>query len=327
MKIFSDEQLNPNLEKVLANIEERFLFHQDYGLKHPLALFNTSFNKIEESLQDFFKIYSGITFEQLRQTQGGDIPVREIIKSYKSYLYSLREYLDDCYHIAKSFIASDTKHKDDRNQYNWLLKNAQVPAVQSFLSATDDYKRFIDQIVNALKHNNAVLNGIIFFDESAKEFYLGYYVANVVNERYEPVQAIHADYQGEHTAFSFGRDMRLNMYHAFAIAEELLNMIKNLSIQVVIPSKSLPISEKKETLFKGIMDLPRTFFPDEYEKPIPSIAITSDRLLKLEYPSMLSLKPLPRPHSVMLYHSPDGKTRNFALLYYSDKKSIPTCGA
>src|SRR3989338_11594601 len=285
MKIYSDQQLKPRIEQVLTQIEDRFLFHQEYELKHPLAMFNTSFNKIEESLQDFFKIYSRITFEQLRETQGGDVPVREIIKFYRSHLYSLREYLDGCYHIAKSFIALDKRHKDDRNQYNWLLKNAQVSAVQGFLKATDDYKRFLDQIVNALKHNNAIINGIIFFDEEAKEFYLGYYVANVVSERYEPVQAIHADYNGEHTAFSFGRDVRFNMYNAFAIAEELLNMIKNLSIQVVIPSKSLPISEKKETLFKGIMDLPRTFFPDEYEKPIPSIAITSDRLLKLEYPS------------------------------------------
>ena len=93
MKIFSDQQLKPKIEQVLTQIEDHFLFHQNYGLKHPLALFNTSFNKIEESLQDFFKIYDGITFEQLRQTQGGDIPVREIIKSYRTHLYSLREYL------------------------------------------------------------------------------------------------------------------------------------------------------------------------------------------------------------------------------------------
>jgi len=321
MKIFSDQQLKPKIEQVLTQIEDRFLFHQNYGLKHPLALFNTSFNKIEESLQDFFRIYEGITFEQLRQTQGGDIPVREIIKSYRSYLYSLREYLDDCYHIAKSFVAPDAKHKDDRNQYNWLLKNAEIPAVQNFLNATDNYKRFLDEIVNALKHNNAILNGIIFFDEAAKEFCLGYYVANVVNERYEPVQSIHADYQGEHTAFSFGRDVRFNMYHVFAVAEELLNMINNLGIEVTMPTKSLPINEKRESLFRNIMDLPRTFFPDEYQKPVPSVSITDDKLLKLEYPSMLSLKPLPRPHSVMLYHSPDGKTRSFALLYYSDNKS------
>lgn len=321
MRIFSDQQLTPRIGQILAQIEDRFLFHQAYELKHPLAAFNTSFNKIEESLQDFFKIYDGITFEQLRQTQGGDIPVREIIKSYRQYLYSLREYLDDCYHIAKSLIAPDTQHKDDRNQYNWLLKNAQIPAVQNFLNATNDYKRFLDEIVNALKHNNAILNGIIFFDESAKEFCLGYYVANVVNERYEPVQAIHSDYQGEHTAFSFGRDIRLNMYHAFAIAEELLNMIKNLGIQVATPSISLQVNEKRESLFKNVMNLPRTFFPDEHQKQVPSISITDNRLLKLEYPSMLSLKSLPRQHSVMLYHSPDGKTRNFALLYYSDKKT------
>jgi hypothetical protein len=93
MKIFSDQQLTPRIGQILAQIEDRFLFHQTYGLKHPLAAFNTSFNKIEESLQDFFKIYDGITFEQLHQTQGGDIPVREIIKSYRPYFYSLREYL------------------------------------------------------------------------------------------------------------------------------------------------------------------------------------------------------------------------------------------
>ena len=63
MKIIADDDLNPNIIKYLQKIEDKDLFYKDYGLKHPLALYNTSFNKIEDALRDFFEIYDELKIE------------------------------------------------------------------------------------------------------------------------------------------------------------------------------------------------------------------------------------------------------------------------
>ena len=63
--------LNPNIIKYLQKIEDKDLFYKDYGLKHPLALHNTSFNKIEEALRDFFKIYDNLRVKDFTPHEKG----------------------------------------------------------------------------------------------------------------------------------------------------------------------------------------------------------------------------------------------------------------
>ena len=75
-------------------------------------------------------------------------------------------------------------------------------------------------------------------------------------------------------------------------------------------------SNKRESLYKKIMDMPRVFFPDEYSKNVPSVYLLKEGGLKLEYPSIsLSLQKL-TCGKMLLSHSGDGKTREFKVLYY-----------
>ena len=58
MKIITDIDLSPNIQKYLPLIEERSIFYKQYDLKHPSALYNTSVVKIEDAVKDFLKSYS-----------------------------------------------------------------------------------------------------------------------------------------------------------------------------------------------------------------------------------------------------------------------------
>lgn len=130
-----------------------------------------------------------------------------------------------------------------------------------------------------------------------------------------PVPTVHQKYNGEDTAFSLARDIRFNIYSIFNISEQLILLIKSLKIPVNLSATATEVIEKRKVLYENIFDLPLYFFPDEYKKEVPSISITREMFLKLEYPSRLSLKKLPRTQNFVLYHSTDGKTAKYGLLY------------
>ncbi|MFH1162403.1 MAG: hypothetical protein V1696_04000 [Candidatus Jorgensenbacteria bacterium] len=286
-------------------------------MKHPLATYNVSFGKVESDLQDFFVAYKNIEIRDFLPENKSDEKIKEALKRYRVFLYSLREYLDDCFHVVKTFIPPQPQFRYNKNQYDWLKQNIIMPHMVSFLSKIDTYKKFLDSIVNELKHNNAVLNGIVFYDTITKDFSLGYYIANVFNGRYEPVEKIHQKFHNQDTAFSFARDIRYNSCNIFQLSEELVEFIVNgLKLQIPVPTQERTPNEERRLLYEDISNLPRYFFPDEYQKDVPSVVLRENSALKLELPSKLSLRPL-HHNRVLLYHSGDGKTRSFALLYYS----------
>lgn len=92
MKILTGKDILPNISIVLGEIDEHNLFYKDYNLKHPSALFNTSFRKVEEELKDFLLLYNQLTLEDLRNNK--EEKLTQLIKLYKSFLYACREYLD-----------------------------------------------------------------------------------------------------------------------------------------------------------------------------------------------------------------------------------------
>src|SRR5690348_2121342 len=106
MKITTSIDLEPNAKSYLMSLEEGNLFYNNYGLKHPAAIYNTSFHKIESDLGDFVSMYESLsahTFRPEEQNRNSEI-LREVLKRYRSFLYSLREHLDDCFHVVKTFV-------------------------------------------------------------------------------------------------------------------------------------------------------------------------------------------------------------------------------
>lgn len=314
MEIITKNDLCPNLQRYLPKISDDKMFYKEHGIKHPSALYNVSLGKVESAIRDFLDVYVDYKdkdFESVDKENTG-----KLLKTYRTVLYAVREHLDDCFSIIKIFIKPPQNEKANRNQYRWLELNASAE-MQDFFASVRDYKNYIDNVVNELKHNNGILAGVSFYDANdGSQNCLGYFIANVVNGAYSPVEKIHPKFQNVYTGFSFRRDLHYNIFNIYKISEDILIFLKN-NAGVDIESLDVDIQEahdSKKKLFHDLMEMPRFHFPDEYAKSVPSVAITQDRHLRLTYPSYLSIKPN-RLNRVILTHSGDGHTREFKIPY------------
>ncbi|MFA5360066.1 MAG: hypothetical protein WC349_03885 [Patescibacteria group bacterium] len=317
MMIFSDKDLSPNIQKFLPLIDKKYLFNNNYNLKHPGAIYNVSLSKIENSLKDFFDVYKAVekieNFEEFEKEEKNKTSL--LLKNYKNFLYCLREHLDDCFSIVKTFVQVD-KIINERNQYLWLQKNANS-VVKDFFKNISEYKKYLDNSVNELKHNNATLCSIVFYNfNNCSDNCFGYYVANVNNGGYEPIEKVHKKFNNSATGFSYRRDIIYNLFNVYYISEEMISLLKNkigIDFKLLTP-KTIEAAENKKKIFKNIMEMARYHFPDEYLKPVPSLSLAKGNYLKLEYPSLLSIKPnlLNRVVATM---SGDGHTAKFKIPY------------
>jgi len=189
--------------------------------------------------------------------------------------------------------------------------------VADLFNNISEYKKYIDGSVNELKHNNACLCCVAFYSsKGGNEHCLGYFVANVVNGAFEPIEKVHAKFGNTYTAFSYRRDLTYNLFNVYYLSEEIMRFLREkIGVDFnTLKASTVIASAIKKGLFIDLMAMPRIYFPDEYLKPIPSISITDDNKLKLEYPSMLTIKPN-KLDRVVVNHSGDGHTQEFKIPY------------
>ena len=314
MQIQTDIDLSPNLQKYLPRLDESFMYYNEHGIKHPSPLYNVSLSKIEDSLQAFLEVlskYNNQDFEKVDKEFNG-----QLLKMYKDFLYACREHLDDCFNIIKIFIKPPQDIKKERVQFRWLQLNAREQTKDIFREI-DEYKKYLDNSVNELKHNNALMAGIAFFDsQNGSNNCLGYFIGNVINGAYAPVEKIHPKLQDKYTGFSFRRDLHYNLFNIFRLSEVILDFLREkIGINInAIDIKTNAAPEKKKEMFRKVMEISRIHFPDEYLKSVPSVVLNEKKCLKLEYPSQLSIKPN-RLDRVVITLPGDGHTREFKMLY------------
>lgn len=317
MKILTDIDLSPEIQKYLPLIDEKYLFYKEHSLKHPSAIYNVSIRKIEDALTEFFKAYILLETNTIEEFEKAEKQaINDILRSYKDFLYSVREHIDDCLHILKILTEPKSEYKNLRNQYDWLKTN--VPdRVQDFFTRLADYKKYTDDIVNELKHNNGILCSVGFYKSTdPSKHCFGYFVANVIDSIYSPVEKIHPKFKTVYTAFSFKRDINYNLYNVHYLSKLLIYFLKDkigIDIRLLNPKvEQAPINKQK--LYENIFNIENIFFPDEYTKPVPKFIFNSDKTLKLQYPSNASVMPnlLDR---VVVTHSPDGHTGGFRIPY------------
>jgi len=127
-----------------------------------------------------------------------------------------------------------------------------------------------------------------------------------------------------YTGFSFKRDLTYNIFNIYNISEEILYLLKSKISDNIISTgiKVEKAPDFKQKIYRNIMDIPRFYFPDEYFKPVVSLSVSEGNLLKIEYPSQLTIKPN-NLRKIVLSHSTDGHTREFAIPYYREhSKSV-----
>jgi hypothetical protein len=134
-------------------------------------------------------------------------------------------------------------------------------------------------------------------------------------------KTLHERYQGQHTAFSFFRDLRYKFWIVYAVSEIVSDAITQISTPT---PNTLDEDETDRTIVEiatRIAKLPRYHFKDEAQLDYPEVHITTTdgiTQLTLEYPSTNVILPsLFGTFQVATGWIGDGVTRSFGLPYFN----------
>jgi hypothetical protein len=178
-----DGNVKPEVYNFLKHLPQEVLHHSSYNYIHPFGIYNRSFkpiingfsevlkelNKVEDEIEPFKADNKFVGFES-----------SNLLRAQKELLYSIQSHIDDCYHILKATTAypnmdefnSRIRRSMGRSPYQWLIHTN--PTVFDFKDNIQEYKSFIDVIVNKLKHEHRRLRDIIYISNFEKR--VGYFV-------------------------------------------------------------------------------------------------------------------------------------------------------
>jgi hypothetical protein len=285
--IKNDGNIKPEAYNLLNNLPDEVLFHKLYGSIHPLGIYNRSLSRISKNFLD--------VLNELKQVKEKITDSKDYPKDFKGYspsrllgfqkelLYSIQSHFDDCFRILKvtspcpdiDKIKSKRKKSMERSLSSWLFISKH-PSFLDFKKNIQEYKSFIDLIVNKLKHEQGNLRDIVRFNEfEIREKRLGYFVETGISfegESVGPDLSIHINGKG----FSYSRDLSVHFYNIYEISHYLKDALiksfkkrNNISLhyKFYFKEKSNDFNEIAGKLCK----LNLRFFNEEYAKPLPII--------------------------------------------------------
>ncbi len=319
-----DGNIAPEVYNLLINLPDEVLHNLKYGKGHPLAIYNSSINRIMKAFSKVLDIYEkNISLNQFPKKE-----FLELLEEQKELLHSLHSHFDDCNQIIKvtstypdiKNISSKERKNLERSTYRWLeyFKN---PGFKYFLDNTKDYRKLVGGIVNKIKHEQALVMGISIKIDQIQS--IGYFIEVVgVNKKHIsklPDSKIHPF----GTAFSFPRDLAFHFYNLYVISHYLKKSLdfsfkKLYNIEVNYKETNVNYPDFGH-IAKRISDLDFNFFPDEYNKPHPLIVYTNqedNKELKLNLDDPWYFFNNPQVVELYWYIEPDGVTEYCAMPYF-----------
>lgn len=302
MRIDINQDLNHPLElkasKLLRSYKDSPFYNDNYGLRHPFAIYNVSINSVIENQKNLLSNLERIQSDQLNRELSDKKINNDLIVATDQYLDSIMEHLDDCLSIIKAmFPIEEEKHyKKTCRQFNQAIKN---------------FRDHIAKQVNNIKHNQARIRLVTFYTDVL--FIPGYFIEGVLPDgAIGPHPEIHYN---SNTAFSYNREVRYLICGLFFVSEILANTIKQ-KFRGSVGSAQKNEDNRLDDIVDRISQLLFMFFPDEYKKPVPLILRTPKQRI-IRYPSQFSRpQKLPSPIHIKTEFQGDGVSKSFKLPYF-----------
>ena len=232
-------------------------------------------------------------------------------------MQAINSFIDDTYHIMKTFYPATEKLNEIIFADKWMQK-AENKITKKYFNEIFKYKSAISAIVNKIKHNHARLNYVQITTKHGK--IIGYFVEGLDNsESLGADTTIHKRYMNADTAFSLNRDLKFHLVNFFYICDSLRESLeeiikKKYNVELTYQNNSINDSTFKFDTCKRIQELPYLFFPDEMEKNIPVIKIIENSIefsKNTDAPELLTYEEL----RVITQMTGDGITKAFRFPY------------
>lgn len=320
MEIFrsvaSNGSLRPRAENLIRAIPPELLHHAAHGIKHPLAVYQTSLHRIQTAWLKVFPLLEKLRFEVMLKTNLTHYV--EALESYEALLYRLNEHIDATHEVLRAL----RKPMDKKYIFhNHFLEATKLPGFRSFSDVI--HRRYRDQligvIVNEMKHSSAQLRGVCVNTEGP--VILGYFLDGSHSpDTIGPNRRLHAKYGHLETAFSFSRDMLIHFWWIYQISEELCRCIAS-TLQHdhgIVLSEAPPASNTAEwaELCLACSRIEPAFFLDECTQPYPIVVCPPDlSSVRLAFPTSRRAT-APRTMHIQIMFTVGEQSRSFTLPYF-----------
>jgi hypothetical protein len=321
----NDGNIKPEIYNLLKNLPEEVLHHRSYGYLHPLGIYNRSLSRVTKAfcnvITELKKLKKDIGLLDVHSKEFVKLESSNLLKSQNELLHSLQSHIDDCYHILKATspypnmdaIKSSDKKRMNRSPYLWLYYSKH-PTFLIFKDNIQEYKSFVDLIVNKLKHEHARLRDVILANNF--ETRIGYFVeVSEVDGEEEVVLGPDPEIHPNSTVFSYSRDLSFHFYNLYELSRHLKNaLIKAFEQYNFVLTDDFYFKEAStdiNDIAKELYELNLLFFPSEYIKPVPIIEWDRDTLfLSLDKEFRLNSDFFGSIRKLVSW-TPDGTTKSF----------------
>ncbi len=295
----------PKAARVLRDLRGLPTYESEWGLRHPAAAYNVSLGGIAQRIISVLSALEKIVAASVYAERGKSAPDDELLEAIDHMLDALMEHFDVCNGVLKTFF-----HPNEKKEFE--------KAQKLFKRAVEPYRNHVGTIDNYLKHNQGRLRSILFRWPGGMVF--GYFVEGPLGPNtLGPAKLIHPD----QTGFSLNRDVAYHVCSVHAIGAQLALALHNFDRRLV-PVPLPKDTEVKEggwaAMLRKTAGLPTIFFPDEVQKAVPSVHVSSE-IIHIDYPSRRKASQPPGGCMISVNMAGDGVTRTFAMPYFQDGRS------
>ncbi len=276
--------------------------HHSLGLRSAVGAYNTSVATVAQRLARTTRALDSVVSPPSAAPQGKQSDKDELLDSYESLLHALMHHVEDCVGVLKGFTRDDVTF-------------AKHPSIKAYGKSVRAYRSHIGLVVNRIKHQQGRLR--LMTVRMGGTRFGGYFV-----ERGLPDGGVGPDpdiHETGLTAFSFNRDLKFHLCSVIVTSQALGLAIARVTgaQEGDVPNRGQPLG----TCLRDVINLPETYFPDEYEKPRPFFELESDSgggsQLRVGFaPPDDSWRPFAgRQFQVTLELRGDGATRSWKVPY------------
>ena len=288
---------------VLAGLPEQLRsWHGELGLRHPLGTYNTSVAVVAKRVTRVISLLRAVVPERGSGHTESPEQVDALLESQEALLQGLMQHMDDCINILRGFTVD--RRNFDKSRH-----------VKVYRRAVDQYRSHIGKVAGRIKHRQGRLT--LLTARLGASSFAGYFVAvGLADGGVGPDPDIH-----KHglTAFSFNRDLRFHLCHVLLTSACLAQAVEGLT--GASPVEVEPVHDPLTDSLSGVIGLPETYFPDEYEeaRPILRFATGQDASHQLvaDFVSSEGWRPSARHNlRLTLRTQGDGSTRSWKIPYF-----------
>lgn len=180
--------LLPKAARTLQNWEGISVYHEEYGVRHPLSAYNVSIASIAQRANELLNLLDDLAMYREHSVSRNNWEGK-LLEAMDHLLDALNEHMEDCVGVLRSFFP-----KSDKQSFSVAHKRLG--------NKTKSYRNHICKVDNFIKHNQGRLRFVMMSNQVG--LIPGYFVEGPIpGGGLGPSPTIHGS---THTAFSFNRD-------------------------------------------------------------------------------------------------------------------------